>query len=163
MRYLIAIENEMFVETLMQIHFFIHYEFSGGNSVHTVFLCYEWNYFYEKSCMIQGVSRKRYFRRKGLLFCEKRRTQEIEGEMVWFGLCSKVYTMEVDRREKSVEQYTNAILNPSARSENTLFVNCPVLDWKYLSPLMTVLLVNFLNSWVWWFDQLSSWLRTAFS
>ena len=69
-----------------------------------------------------------YFRRKGLLFCEKRRTQEIEGKMVWFGLCrsSKVYTMEVDRREKSVEQSTNAILNPSARSENTFFVNCPV-------------------------------------
>ena len=35
---------------------------------------------------IQGVSRKRYFRRKGLLFCEKGRTQEIEG-MAWFGLC----------------------------------------------------------------------------
>ena len=35
--------------------------------------------------------------------------------------------MEIDRREKSVEQSTNAILNPSARSENTFFVNCPVL------------------------------------
>ena len=34
--------------------------------------------------------------------------------------------MEVDRREKSAEQSTNAILNPSARSENTFFVNCPV-------------------------------------
>ena len=73
---------------------------------------------------IQGVSRKRYFRRKGLLFCGKRRTQEIEEKMVWFG--SKVYTMEVDRREKSVEQSTNAVLNPSARSENTFFVNCSV-------------------------------------
>ena len=43
--------------------------------------------------------------------------------------------MEVDRREKSVEQSTNAILNPSARSENTFFVNCPVvvqLMWLYL-------------------------------
>ena len=29
----------------------------------------------------------------------------------------------LDRREKSVEQSTNAILNPSARSENTFFVN----------------------------------------
>ena len=49
--------------------------------------------------------------------------------MVWFGLCwrSKVYTMEVDRREKSVEQSTNPILNPSARLENTFFVNCPVV------------------------------------
>ena len=49
--------------------------------------------------LVQGLSRKRYFRRKGLLFCEKRRTQEIEGKMVWFGLCwsSKVYTVEVDR------------------------------------------------------------------
>ena len=48
--------------------------------------------------------------------------------MVWFGLClsSKVYTMEVDRREKLVEQSTNAISNPSARSENTFSVNCPV-------------------------------------
>jgi len=36
--------------------------------------------------------------------------------------------MEVDRREKSVEQSTNAILNPSARSENTFFVNCPVSE-----------------------------------
>ena len=34
--------------------------------------------------LLQGVSRKRYFRRKGLLFCEKKR---IEGKMVWFGLC----------------------------------------------------------------------------
>ena len=34
--------------------------------------------------------------------------------------------MEVDRIEKSAEQSTNAILNPSARSENTFFVNCPV-------------------------------------
>ena len=34
--------------------------------------------------------------------------------------------MQIDRREKSVEQSTNAILNPSARSENTFFVNCPV-------------------------------------
>ena len=48
--------------------------------------------------------------------------QEIEGKMVWFGLCwsSKVYTMKVDRREKLVEQSTNAILNPSARSENKI-------------------------------------------
>ena len=74
---------------------------------------------------MQGVSRIRYFRRKGLLFCEKRRTQEIEGK--WFG--SKVYTMKVDSREKSVEQSTKAILNPSARSENTFFVNCPVCIW----------------------------------
>ena len=53
--------------------------------------------------------------------------------MVWFGLCcsSKVYIMEVDRREKSVEQSTNAILNPSARSENTFFMNCPVLYHSY--------------------------------
>ena len=81
--------------------------------------------------LLQGVSWKRYFRRKGLLFCEKRKTQEREGKMVWFGLCwsSKVYTMEVDRREKSVEQSTNTILNPSARSENTFFMNCPVPGW----------------------------------
>ena len=39
--------------------------------------------------------------------------------------------MEVDRREKSVEQSTNAILNPSARSENTFFVNCPVSVFKF--------------------------------
>ena len=48
--------------------------------------------------------------------------------MVWFGLSSKVYTMKVDRREKSLEQSTNTILNPSARSEDTFFVNCPVAD-----------------------------------
>ena len=34
----------------------------------------------------------------------------------------------VDRREKSVEQSTNAISNPSARSENTFFVNYPVAE-----------------------------------
>ena len=34
--------------------------------------------------------------------------------------------MEVDRREKSAEQSTNAILNPAARSENTFIVNFPV-------------------------------------
>ena len=39
--------------------------------------------------------------------------------------------MEVDRREKLVEQSTNAILNPSARSENTLFVNCPVVQYLH--------------------------------
>ena len=33
--------------------------------------------------------------------------------------------MKVDRREKSVEQSTNAILNPSARSENTFFRELP--------------------------------------
>ena len=36
--------------------------------------------------------------------------------------------MEVDRREKSVEQSTNAILYPSAGSESTFFLNCPVLE-----------------------------------
>ena len=36
------------------------------------------------------------------------------------------FAMEVDRIEKSVEQSANAILNPSARSENTFFVNFPV-------------------------------------
>ena len=57
--------------------------------------------------------------------------------MVWFGLCrsSKAYTMEVDRREKSVEQSTNAILNSSARSENTFFLNCPVCAVVYHCPL----------------------------
>ena len=51
--------------------------------------------------------------------------------------------MEVDRREKSVEQSTNAILNPSARSENTFFVNCPVseiVSQGYFTSYITLLL-----------------------
>ena len=61
--------------------------------------------------------------------------------MVWFGLylSSKVYTMEEDRREKSVEQSTNAISNPSARSENTFFVNCPVAHKKGINVVVRFL------------------------
>ena len=47
--------------------------------------------------------------------------------------------MEVDRREKSVEQSTNAISNPSARSENTFFVNCPVAHKKGITVVVRFL------------------------